>query len=429
MPESLLVEPERAAALKAEAKEIPVHDLTPEETDWLELLLRGVIPLERAKTVTDGLPEVAKLALRDAEGVILAIAESDEGVWTFHGLELPTRYDSLRFRGGPGELKEADVQWGVFCREPLHRRGIERLNALLDESVDHHVVLFVPAATTESGDFPYLLRQREIVAAARYLPESQAQVVVVPFPQNAGDDLAAEILRGYGCASLEKEWSDWRESMKGEAREVEELIRANSPEAADASFVEVREEVKTNLSSSLQDGFTVFFTGLSGSGKSTVARHVQVKLLERGGRDVSLLDGDLVRKHLSSELGFSKEHRDLNIRRIGYVASEVTKHGGAAVCCPIAPYDVTRKAVRSMIEPYGGFILVHISTPVEVCEARDRKGLYAKARAGIIKEFTGISDPYESPEDADLVIDTSEVSAEDAADRVVGLLGERGYLP
>ena len=119
-----------------------------------------------------------------------------------------------------------------------------------------------------------------------------------------------------------------------------------------------------------------------------------------------------MRKHLSSELGFSKEHRDINIRRIGYVASEITKNGGIAICAPIAPYDATRKHVRQMIEPYGGFILVHIATPVEVCEQRDRKGLYAKARAGILKEFTGISDPYEVPADAEVTINTGELSAE-----------------
>src|SRR5207302_11023524 len=130
------------------------------------------------------------------------------------------------------------------------------------------------------------------------------------------------------------------------------------------------------------------------------------KFLETGGRPVTLLDGDLVRKHLSSELGFSKEHRDINIRRIGYVASEITKNGGIAICAPIAPYDALRREVRAMVEPLGGFILVHVDTPLEVCEQRDRKGLYAKARAGIIPEFSGISDPYEEPLDAESVIDT-----------------------
>ena len=140
-----------------------------------------------------------------------------------------------------------------------------------------------------------------------------------------------------------------------------------------------------------------------------------------------MLDGDLVRKHLSSELGFSKEHRDINIKRIGWVASEVTGNGGIAVCAPIAPYDGVRKDVRSMVEPEGGFMLVHVATPLEVCEQRDRKGLYAKARAGIIKEFTGISDPYEEPEDAELVIDASKCTPEEAANQVMLMLEKQGY--
>src|SRR5438477_58448 len=155
----------------------------------------------------------------------------------------------------------------------------------------------------------------------------------------------------------------------------------------------VAHELRRSYPPRAQQGVTVFFTGLSGSGKSTIAGVVMVKLLEMGGRPVTLLDGDIVRKHLSSELGFSKEHRDINIRRVGFVASEITKNGGIALCAPIAPYDATRREVREMVESGGGFVLVHVSTPLEVCEARDRKGLYAKARAGVVKEFTGISDP------------------------------------
>ena len=165
-----------------------------------------------------------------------------------------------------------------------------------------------------------------------------------------------------------------------------------------------------------------------GSGKSTIANVLMTKFLEVGGRPVTLLDGDLVRKHLSSELGFSKEHRDINIRRIGYVASEITKNGGIAICAPIAPYDATRKHVRQMIEPYGGFILVHIATSVEVCEQRDRKGLYAKARAGILKEFTGISDPYEAPADAEVTINTGELSPEEAAQEIILHLEREGFI-
>ncbi|HEY0872615.1 MAG TPA: bifunctional sulfate adenylyltransferase/adenylylsulfate kinase [Vicinamibacterales bacterium] len=175
-------------------------------------------------------------------------------------------------------------------------------------------------------------------------------------------------------------------------------------------------------------GVTVFFTGLSGSGKSTIANALLVKMLEMGGRPVTLLDGDLVRKHLSSELGFSKEHRDINIRRIGYVASEITKNGGMAICAPIAPYDAVRKEVRQMIEPHGGFVLVHVATSLEECERRDRKGLYAKARAGILKQFTGISDPYEEPADAPVVLQTEGTTPEQMADEVLAYLRREGYL-
>ena len=177
-----------------------------------------------------------------------------------------------------------------------------------------------------------------------------------------------------------------------------------------------------------KQGLTVFFTGLSGSGKSTIANALLVKLLEMGGRPVTLLDGDLVRKHLSSELGFSKEHRDINIRRIGYVASEITKNGGMAICAPIAPYDAIRKEVRQMIEPLGGFVLVHVATSLDECERRDRKGLYAKARAGILKQFTGISDPYEAPTDASIVLQTEGTTPEEMADQVLAHLTREGYL-
>jgi sulfate adenylyltransferase len=194
------------------------------------------------------------------------------------------------------------------------------------------------------------------------------------------------------------------------------------------TFPEVAHELRRSYPPKHRQGFTVLFTGLSGSGKSTIANVLMVKFLEMGGRPVTLLDGDLVRKNLSSELGFSKEHRDLNIRRIGYVASEITKNGGIAICAPIAPYDSVRKEVRSMIEPRGGFILVHVATPVEVCEARDRKGLYAKARAGIIPEFTGVSDPYEAPADADVEIDTTTTTPEEAAQSILLHLEHEGFI-
>jgi sulfate adenylyltransferase len=194
------------------------------------------------------------------------------------------------------------------------------------------------------------------------------------------------------------------------------------------TYPEVVKELRLSYPPRHKQGVTIFFSGLSGSGKSTIANVLLTKFLEMGGRPVTILDGDLVRKNLSSELGFSKEHRDINIRRIGYVASEITKNGGIAICAPIAPYEATRKHVRQMIEPYGGFILVHIATPIETCEERDRKGLYAKARAGLVKEFTGISDPYEVPTDAEVTINTAELSAEEAAQEIILHLEQQGFI-
>jgi sulfate adenylyltransferase len=175
-------------------------------------------------------------------------------------------------------------------------------------------------------------------------------------------------------------------------------------------------------------GFVLFLTGLSGSGKSTIARDLRDVLAERGDRRVSLLDGDLVRQLLSAGLTFSRADRDLNILRIGFVAAEVARHGGIAICAPIAPYAAARAQVREMVTQAGDFLLIHVATPVEVCEARDRKGLYAKARAGLIGQFTGISDPYEEPDDAELVVDTSAMSRAEASEAVLAMLTAGGWL-
>jgi sulfate adenylyltransferase len=194
------------------------------------------------------------------------------------------------------------------------------------------------------------------------------------------------------------------------------------------SFPTVVEELRRTRPPRANQGFTVFFTGLSGSGKSTVANALMVKLMELGGRPVTLLDGDIVRKNLSSELGFSKEHRDLNIRRIGYVASEITKNGGIAICAPIAPYATTRRAVREDIEQYGAFVEVHVATSIDECERRDRKGLYKLAREGKIKEFTGISDPYDVPETPELKLDTETVDVDYCAQQVFLKLESMGLI-
>ncbi|OQY03036.1 MAG: adenylyl-sulfate kinase, partial [Desulfobacteraceae bacterium 4572_123] len=177
-----------------------------------------------------------------------------------------------------------------------------------------------------------------------------------------------------------------------------------------------------------KQGFTIFLTGLSGAGKSTIAKVLYARALEIGERPVTLLDGDIVRQNLSSELTFSKEHRDINVRRIGFVAGEITKNRGIAICAPIAPYENTRREIRKAIETHGGFIVVHVSTPIGECEKRDRKGMYAKARAGLIKGYTGVDDPYEIPESPELSIDTTDITPDEAAQEILLFLGQKGYI-
>ena len=194
------------------------------------------------------------------------------------------------------------------------------------------------------------------------------------------------------------------------------------------SWPEVIDDLRKAFPPPYEQGFTLFFTGLSGSGKSTLARIIYGRLIEEEERPVSLLDGDVVRRHLSSELGFSKTHRDINIRRIGFVAGEITKNGGIAICAPIAPYADTRRDVRARIEAFGAMIEIHVCTPLSVCESRDPKGLYARARKGLIPEFTGISDPYEVPENPEIRIDTTDMSPSEAAQEIFRYLHDKEFI-
>nr|VFK20234.1 MAG: sulfate adenylyltransferase [Candidatus Kentron sp. LFY] len=212
------------------------------------------------------------------------------------------------------------------------------------------------------------------------------------------------------------------------ARDVAERLSRNEELPDWFTWPRVLDALRAAYPPRSRQGITLFFTGLSGSGKSTLARIMRGKFIEQGTRPVTLLDGDIVRRNLSSELGFSKAHRNLNIRRIGFVAAEITKNKGIAICAPIAPYAETRNAVRALIETHGAFIEIHVSTPLEVCESRDRKGLYAKARSGLIPEFTGISDPYEVPESPEIRIDTSSLTPMQAAQEIFLYLLREGYL-
>ncbi len=210
--------------------------------------------------------------------------------------------------------------------------------------------------------------------------------------------------------------------------DIRERIRTGRRIPEWATITEVVAELKKAYPSPDKQGFTIFFTGLSGAGKSTIAKVLYARFLEMGDRPVTLLDGDIVRRNLSSQLSFSKEDRDINVRRIGFVAGEITKNRGIAICAPIAPYNGTRSEIRNAIESYGGFIEVHVSTPINVCEKRDRKGMYAKARAGLIKGFTGVDDPYEIPESPEVRIDTADLTPDEAAQEILLFLGQKGYI-
>src|SRR5262252_4824543 len=269
-----------------------------------------------------------------------------------------------------------------------------------------------------------LMDERDAERGGR--PAADDARVQTPIPLMPGGewayDRAAEVWRPLALIEPGTEQSDLA------AGELEDLLDRGEDVPAWYAPPGVTAELRRARPPRRERGVVVFFTGLSGSGKSTIARALRDALAERGDRTVSLLDGDLVRQLLSAGLTFSRADRDLNIARIGYVATEVARHGGIAICAPIAPYEAARAQVRRMVSEVGDFLLIHVATPVAVCEARDRKGLYAKARAGLIDHFTGISDPYEEPRNADLTIDTSVMSRPEAVEAVLGLLTTGGWL-
>jgi sulfate adenylyltransferase len=257
-------------------------------------------------------------------------------------------------------------------------------------------------------------------------PAAEDAYLQTPIPVMPGGawayDRAAEVWRPLALIEPGTEQSDLA------AGELEDLLDRGEDVPAWYAPPGVTAELRRARPPRRERGVVVFFTGLSGAGKSTIARGLRDALAERGDRTVSLLDGDLVRQLLSAGLTFSRADRDLNIARIGYVAAEIARHGGIAICAPIAPYEAARAQVRRMVSEVGDFLLIHVATPVAVCEARDRKGLYAKARAGLIDHFTGVSDPYEEPRNADLTIDTSVMSRQEAVQAVLGLLTTGGWL-
>ncbi len=264
-----------------------------------------------------------------------------------------------------------------------------------------------------------------------FYPRNAAQTLVEEYSEKTGIEMVAEKKMGY---VEEKAQYIFLNEVKDETVKniTSDELRRRLEWGLDIpswfSYPEVVKELRRAFPPRSEQGFTVFLTGLSGSGKSTIAKVLMVRFMEMRGRPVTLLDGDIVRKNLSSELTFSQEHRNLNVTRIGFVASEITKNGGIALCAPIAPYEESRQANRELISRYGGYVEVHIDTPLEVCEQRDRKGLYAKARAGLIKGVTGVSDPYIAPVNPELTIDTSTLTPAEAVQEIFLYLEEQGYI-
>ncbi len=492
-----MVGAERAAELQAAARDWPSWSLTERQLADLELIMNGAfaplpgflgerdhatvvaaghlddgtawpapVTLDVTADVADQAGAAGHLALRDPEGVLLAVLEvtdrfrpdvaaeaealfatADAGHpgadWLLRhtrpdrlggpvlGVELPTHWSFTDQR-----LTPAAVRTRLEAAGAGHVAGFATADPPLSDDLDAlraaaaaGATLVVAVSTGPgAGAFDPYTVMRSWHAAADRLPDSTV-LGVVPLARRGDDRLDAAlsevVLRNHGVTDMIPPAATDRWSSAVALRQ--RLDRgADLPDGA--VVAEVEAELRASYPPLDQRGLTVFMTGFSGSGKSTVAQALAARLRERGGRSVTLLDGDLVRHHLSSELGFSREHRDLNIRRIGFVAAEITRAGGVAICAPIAPYDGVRRDVRAMVEDAGGFVLVHISTPLEVCEARDRKGLYAKARAGLIGEFTGISDPYEVPTDAEITLDTTDIDVDEAVGRIVEHLTDAGYL-
>ncbi len=555
----LYVSYDSAQKLKVEAGQLPSWDLTPRQICDLELLMNGgfhplkgfmseadydgvvanmrtadgtlwpmPITLDVSEAFADKVEPGQDVALRDQEGVILAVLSiSDKWVpnkaveaekvfgaddlahpavnylhnqagkvylgGPVTGIQQPVHYDFKARRDTPNELRALFRKLGwrkivaFQTRNPLHRAHQE-LTFRAAREAEANLLIHPVVGMTKPGDVDHFTRVRCYEAVLDQYPAQTTALSLLnlamrmagpreavwhglirknhgcthmivgrdhagPGKNSQGKDFydpyAAQELFAQHAAEIGIEMVDFKHMVyvaeKAQyypANEVPEgstvldisgtELRRRLREGLDIpewfSFPQVVSELRKTSPARSKQGFTVFFTGLSGSGKSTIANALMVKLMEMGGRPVTLLDGDVVRKHLSSELGFSKEHRDLNIKRIGYVASEITKNGGIAICAPIAPYTATRRAVREMVEAYGAFVETHVATSIEECERRDRKGLYKLAREGKIKEFTGISDPYEAPTQAELVVDTENVDVDHCAHQVLLKLEQMGLI-
>ncbi len=443
----LLLPPDEATALDRDAAGWPELALSAADLSAVELRLclphldLGELLLPAPTGSSSSAPEARgpgeRLALRDAEGVLIAVLDVEAMVdghvsGRMTGVRLPAHPDAAALRRSPAVLAAAVSArgWrrvvGLLTDRPLFSADLQRLRDRLDAA--DGAVVAVLAGGVEATDPEHHTRLAALRAGLAELgPDAADRVLltVVPLAASAGPDLRRAVAAGYGLPDADVAPAPQSPS----AQAVRETLEGGAHGAVGPE--PVLAALRRTHRRRSEQGLTILFTGLSGSGKSTVAGLLAVRLLELTARHVLLLDGDRVRRHLTAGLGFSRADRITNVRRIGWVAAQVSAAGGIAVCAPIAPYDSTRREVRAMVEnssPAAGFVLVHIATPLEECERRDRKGLYAKARSGELPEFTGISDPYEAPEDADVVADTTGREPAQVVDDVLDHLRGAGYL-
>ncbi|HSP39190.1 MAG TPA: adenylyl-sulfate kinase [Frankiaceae bacterium] len=447
LPGGLLLPADQATVLDREAAGWPELALSARELSGLELRLSlpgvdlGAFDLPAPAGTEVG----QQLALRDSEGLLLAtllVDAVDDGRVSgeIRGVRLPSHPDVAALRRTPGALvAELDRRrWSsvhtVVTSRPLFQPDLDRLAAALHRSQVDGIVVALLAGGVEATDLEHHARLAALDAGLSTLPEERVLLTVLPLERAASAEVRRRVAIGYRLAGSEGRTVEVEPAAGSPSDEAVRRV-LDSAETGEAAGTPGPQAVLAALRRThrprIRQGFTVFFTGLSGSGKSTVAGLLAVRLLELTDRSVLLLDGDRVRRHLTAGLGFSKADRTTNVRRIGWTAAQVSAAGGITVCAPIAPYDSTRREVRTMVEgisPTAGFVLVHIATPLEECERRDRKGLYARARAGELPEFTGISDPYEVPKDAEVVADTTGREPVAVVEQVVQHLREAGYL-
>ena len=555
----LLVDEERHGLLKEIALKLPDFTLNERQLCDLECLAAGIfsplkgfmdrldyesvldrmrlqddtlwpvpVCLDLPRTAAERLEAGQSLALRDAEGFLLAVLHISD-IWEIDkekeafkvfgaidkkhpGLEylfggagdfyvggelevlnLPVHFDFKQLRLTPEEVRRINRKLGrekiiaYQTANPVHRPRYEMTIRAMREN-GASLLLLPLAGVKRPEDFDHYTRVRCYREVAEHYPPDSLTLNLLPLARRMAGPrdalLHAIISKNFGCTHFvisnnhaflakgedgnplmlnndacrlldefggelgmthvpfrdmvylpfEDEYRPADEVPEGvqfislSGTDIRERIKTGRKVPEWATFPGVVGELQKAFPPPRKQGITIFMTGLSGAGKSTIAKVLFSRFLELGDRPVSLLDGDIVRRNLSSELSFSKEHRDINVRRIGFVASEITKNRGIAICAPIAPYASTRREIRKSIEEYGGFIEVYVSTPIDECEKRDRKGMYAKARAGLIKGFTGVDDPYEEPGSCEVRIDTTNITPDEAVQQILLFLTEKGYI-